>query len=240
MCSKWTIESGTYKPECPSWFEASPSVIIRGVKEMNTIQEQIQFIRSPRTAIAILENDPRAAFVGFRHVLILAVLWEFALLLWALGGATPTIPTFLKIPEEKYYFYQLIYYIPMFLVAWLFASGIAYVLSKAIGGSGSYDTILGGFGMTAFISGYFALIPDFIQGVLWTTGWVTFAEYQELTSHGFLAVIVSAYLTAYSIAYLFLYSTTIHYSQNLSKGKSVIVAVVAYFASVFLFMVIVR
>jgi len=207
---------------------------------MTIIQEQIQFIRSPRTAIAKLAGDPAAAFVGFKHVLLLAVLWELALLLWALGGATPTIPTFLKIPEEKYYFYQLIYYIPMFLVTWFLASGIAYALSKAIGGSGSYDTILGGFGMTAFISGYFALIPDFIQGILWTTGWVPFTEYLELTSHGFLAVIVSGYLLAYSVAHLVLYSATIHYSQNLSKSKSVSVAVVAYFASVFLFMIIVR
>ena len=207
---------------------------------MTIIQEQMRFIRSPRTAIAILENDPRAAFVGFKHVLFLAVLWEFALLLWALGGASPTIPAFLKIPEEKYYFYQLIYYIPMFLVAWLLASSIAYVLSKSFGGNGSYDTILGGFGMTALVSGYFALIPDFIQGVLWTTGWVPFTEYQELTSHGFLAVLVSGYLLAYSIAYLLLYSATIHYSQNLSKSKSVFVAVIAYFVSVFFFMVIVR
>ena len=207
---------------------------------MTIIQEQLQFVRSPRTAIAKLASDPGAAFVGFRHVLLLAVLWELALLLWALGGATPTIPSFLKIPEENYYFYQLIYYIPMFLVTWLLASGIAYVLSKAIGGSGSYDTILGGFGMTAFISGYFALIPDFIQGILWTTGWVPFTEYLELTSHGFLAVVVSGYLLAYSVAHLVLYSAAIHYSQNLSKSKSAFVAVIAYFASIFLFMVIVR
>ena len=207
---------------------------------MAIIQEQIRFIRSPRTAIAQLAGDPRAAFVGFKHVLILAGLWEFVLLLWALGGATVTMPAFLKIPEEDYYFYQLIFYIPMFLVAWLLASGIAYVLSKALGGSGSYDTILGGFGMAAFISGYFALIPDFIQGVLWTTGWVPFTEYQELTSHGFLAVIVWGYLLGYSVAYLLLYSATIHYSQNLSKSKSVFVATVAYLVSVLFFMIIVR
>jgi hypothetical protein len=207
---------------------------------MTIIQEQLRFIRSPGTAIADLASDPGAAFTGFKHVLTLAVLWEFALLLWALGGATPTIPSFLKIPVEQYYFYQLIFFIPMFLVVWFLASSIAYLLSKRFGGSGSYDTILGGFGMAAFISGYFALIPDFIQGVLWTTGWIPFAEYQELTSRGFLAVVVSGYLAAYSIAHLVLYSATIHYSQNLSKPKSLLVAIIAYFASVFLFMVICR
>ena len=207
---------------------------------MTIIQEQLQFIRSPRTVIAKLANDPGAAFTGFKHVLFLAVLWEFALLLWALGGATVTMPAFLKIPEERYYFYQLIFYVPMFLVTWFLASGIGYVLAKAFGGSGSYDTVLGGFGMAMSVSGYFVLIPDFIRGILWTTGWVPFAEYQELTSHGFLAGVVVSYLLAYTIAYLVLYSATIHFSHNLSKSKSVIVATIAYFVSASLFIVIVR
>jgi hypothetical protein len=207
---------------------------------MTIIKDQLQFVRSPKIVIERMASNPRAAFIGFKHVLFLAVLWEFALLLWALGGATPTIPAFLKIPDEQYYFYQLIFYIPMFPVAWLLASGIAYLLSKAFGGNGSYDTILGGFGMAASVSGYFALIPDYIQGVLWTTGWVPFTEYLELTSRGFLAVVVGCYLAGYSIAYLLLYFATIRYSQNLSTAKSVIVATIAYFVSVSFFMIIVR
>jgi hypothetical protein len=71
-------------------------------------------------------------YSAVEHVLTLAVLWEFALLLLALGGATPTIPAFLKIPAEQYYFYQLTFYIPMFLVAWLLAGGIAYLLAYSI------------------------------------------------------------------------------------------------------------
>jgi hypothetical protein len=207
---------------------------------MNIIREQLQFIRSPTIVIAKLENDPRAAFTGLKHVLFLAVAWEIALLLWALGGATPTIPAFLKIPDEQYYFYQLIFYVPMFPVAWLLASGTAYLLSRAFGGTGSYDTILGGFGMTAAISGYFALVPDFIQGVLWTTGWLPFDEYLQLTSSGIPAILVWSYLSAYSVAYLLLYSTTIRLAQKLSIWKSLCVAVVAYIVATSIFMTIVR
>ncbi|MHC4180912.1 MAG: hypothetical protein ACYSWU_25730 [Planctomycetota bacterium] len=218
----------------------APNRALRIFKEMAIIQQQMQFIRSPRIAIAQLASDPAAAFVGFRHVLFLALLWEFALVLWILGGATVTMPAFLKIPDEQYYFYQLIFFVPMFLVTWLLAGGVAYVLAKAFGGTGSYDTILGGFGMTAAVSGYFVLIPDYVQGLLWTTGWVPFTEYQELTGQGFLAVLVWSYIIAYSIAYLLLYSTTIHYSQNLSKSKSVIVAIIAYFVSAVFFIIICR
>jgi hypothetical protein len=207
---------------------------------MKIFHEQLQIVRSPRDVIERLASNPRAAFVGFRHILFLAVLWEFALLFWVLGGATVTIPAFLRIPEDQYYSYQLLFFIPMFLVTWLLASSIAYVLSKAIGGSGTCDAILGGFGMSAAVSGYFVLIPDYIQGLLWTTGWIPFAEYQELTSQGPLAVLVAGYLLAYSVAHLVLYSATIHYSQHLSRSKSVFVATIAYFVSIFFFMIINR
>lgn len=212
----------------------------RVFSQVTMIHDQLRFARSPRIAIAQLAGDPRAALIGFRHVLYLAALWEIAVLLWAMGGATVTMPAFLKLPDDQYYFYELIFLIPMFLLCWMLASGIAYVLSKAFGGRGSFDTLLGGFGMTAAVSGYFALIPDYIQGILWTTGWLPFAEYQELTSRGFPAVLVWSYLLAYNIAYLVLYSATIHHSQNLSKSKSAIVATIAYAVSAFFFLVIVR
>lgn len=172
--------------------------------------------------------------------MILAILYELAILLWALGDATPTMPAFLKIPADGYYYYQLIFIIPMILIVWLLSGGIAYVLSKALGGNGSYDTILGGFGIAALFSTYFALIPDFVQGALWATGWVPFAEYQQATSRGLLAALVWGYIVAYNVSYLILYTVTVRYSQNLGIMKSAFVAAIAFFVSASLFITIVR
>ena len=207
---------------------------------MAILTEQLQLVRSPKATIAKMASDPNAAFLGLKHVVLLAVLYEFAILLWALGGATPTIPAFLKIPDDQYYFYQLLFEIPMILIVWLIAGGIAYVLSKALGGNGSYDTILGGYGIAALVSSYFALIPDYIQGVLWTTGWVPFAEYQEATSRGPLVFLVWGYLLAFNVSYLLLYTVTIRYSQNLGKLKSAFVAAVSFYASIAIFITITR
>lgn len=209
-------------------------------QKMEILHEQLKFILAPRIVIAELASNPRAAFVGFKHVLYIAVLWEIAVLLWALGGATVTMPAFLKIPDDSYYFYQLTFMIPMFLVTWLIAAATAYLLSKSVGGIGSFDTILGGFGITAPVSGYFALIPDFLQGLLWTTKWIPFDEYQALTSRGLPAILVWGYMLAYSIAYLTLYSATVRHSQNLSRVRSIFVAAVAYALSAFFFLVIIR
>ena len=207
---------------------------------MAIFKEQLQLVFSPRTAITELASNARGAFVGFKHIFILAVLYELAFVLWALGDATVTMPAFLKIPEDRYYFYELIFAIPVFFIVWIVASGTAYLLSKAIGGNGSYDTMLGGFGIAALISAYFTLIPDFIQGVLWTTGWVPFAEYQEATSRGPLLVLVWVYIVAYNVSHLVLYTVTIRYSQNLGILKSAIVAIISYFTSIGIFITFIR
>jgi len=207
---------------------------------MAILKEQLELIRSPKTTITRLASNPRAAFVGFKHIFILAVLYELAFLLWALGDATVTMPAFLKLPEDRYYFYELIFAIPVFFVVWIVAGGTAYLLSKASGGNGSYDTVLGGFGIAALISAYFSLIPDFIQGVLWTTGWVPFTEYQEATSRGPLLVLVWGYIIAYNVSHLVLYTVTIRYSQNLGIWKSAIVAIISYFTSIGIFITFIR
>ena len=207
---------------------------------MAIFKEQLQLVRSPRTTITGLASNPRAALVGFKHIFILAVLYELVFVLWALGDATVTMPAFLKIPEDRYYFYELIFAIPVFFIVWIVAGGTAYLLSKAIGRNGSYDTMLGGFGIAALISAYFALIPDFIQGVLWTTGWIPFAEYQEATSRGPLLLLVWAYITAYNVSHLVLYTVTIRYSQNLGILKSAVVAIISYFTSIGIFITFIR
>jgi hypothetical protein len=207
---------------------------------MKTIQDQIEFLRSPKSVLIRLAGNPRAAFVGLKQVLVVAVLYEIAILLWALGADTVTLPVFLKIPEEQYYFYELAFLIPLFLVTWLLASAIAYLMSKLMGGSGRFDAILGGFGLTMAVSAYFTLIPDYIQGILWTTGWVPFAEYQELTGRGILLIIVWLYMLAYTLAHLLLYAITVQHTQGLGRARSALVAIVAFFGSFAVWITFVR
>jgi hypothetical protein len=198
---------------------------------MGIIREQIVFIRSPKLFLQNLERHPRAAFVGLKHVVVISVLYEIAILLWAFGADTVTMPVFLKIPEMYYYFYELIFLIPVFIFTWLLAAAVAYILSKAFGGVGTYDSLLCGFGLAMAVSAYFTLIPDYVQGVLWTTGWVPFDVYQELTGKGPLLFIVWAYMAAYTLAHLYFYTVTIHRTQKLPVTWSIMTALISYFCS---------
>lgn len=207
---------------------------------MLIIEDQLGFIRSPSAFLKQLGTGPRAVSVGIRNVLAIAVLYELAILLWALGSDGVTLPPFLRIPEEKYYLYELIFLIPMFIVNWLLASGIAYVTSMALGGDGSFDALLGGFGISMAISFYFSLIPDYLQGILWTTGWVPFHEYLEITSRGTLLAVVWTYMLAWLFAQLFFYSVTIRHTQGLGRLRSALVALVSFLGSFAVWITIVR
>jgi hypothetical protein len=198
---------------------------------MNMFKEQLAFVKSPRSYLKRLTADPQALAIGFRNTLIIAILYEGAILLWAFGAEDVTLPSFLRIPEQQYYFYELIFLIPLFIVTWLLASSIAYVLSRAFGGSGSYDTLLGGVGLTMAVSAYFTLIPDYIQGILWTTGWVPFNKYLEMTSQGILLIIVWTYMLMYTLSHIVLYSITLYYTQGIGKLRSLIVGIVSFFIS---------
>ncbi len=207
---------------------------------MTIFKDQLSFIRSPSLYLKRLAVDPQAMVIGFRNAITIAILYEGAILLWAFGAEDVTLPAFLKIPEQQYYFYELIFLIPIFIVTWLLASGIAYTLARALGGSGSYNALLGGVGLTMAVSAYFTLIPDYIQGILWTTGLVPFYEYLKITGEGFLLIIVWAYMLMYTLSHIVLYSMTVHYTQSLGKLRSFIVGIVSFIGSFAVWITFVR
>ena len=184
--------------------------------------------------------DSRALHKGFRNVLGIALLYEGAIFLWALGADDITLPAILPIPGQQYYYYELIFLLPLFLITWLLASSIAYVLSRAFGGRGSFDSLLGGFGLSMSVSAYFTLIPDYIQGILWTTGIVPFATYLDISGKGILLIITWTYMAAYTLSHIAFYSLAIQHTQGLSGFRSVFVGLLSFTGSFCIWITFVR
>jgi hypothetical protein len=77
---------------------------------------------------------------GLAAVLLLSILYSIAVSIsWAKGGAPAGYEPFLRIPTEYYYFWQTFFTVPVGLIDWIFFAGSAQLLSKKLGGQGSFE-----------------------------------------------------------------------------------------------------
>lgn len=208
---------------------------------MSFVHYQARFVRSPRETIVRLRTRPDSVLIGFKNVSLAACLYEVAILLWLFGEAEVTAPPFLRIPDAQYYSYEVIFFVPVFVGTWLLAAGIIYLLSKALGGTGDFDSLLGSLGVGVAVCAYFTMIPDLIQGVLFSTGWMPQDQYLALTGQGVWAVVVWAYLIGYLVSNVAAFTLSTYYTtQGLSKLKSALVGVVSFAGYFALFLTFIR
>jgi len=189
---------------------------------MSFIRYQLDLVRSPKETIERLTREPGSALVGFKNILLAACLYDFSMVLWWMGNAKVTAPPFLRIPSEQYYFYEIFFFIPVFIAAWLLAAGIIYLLAKASGSTGSYDALLGCLGVAVAVCAYITLIPDLFQGFLFSTGLVPQDQYVAVTGRGFPLVVVLAYMLGYLVSNIISFAAITHYTQGLSKFRSAV------------------
>jgi len=195
---------------------------------MSFIRYQIRFVRSPRKAIDLLREQSDAVLIGFRNVLLAACLYEVVIVLWLIGDAQVTAPPFLRIPDERYYSYEVIFLIPIFIVAWLVGAGIIYMFTRILGAAGDFDSLLGSLGTNVAVCAYFTLIPDLVQGVLFSTGWMRQDQYLTTTGRGVWAVVVGAYLLGYLASNITGFVLSTYYTQGLSKLQSTLLGLTGF------------
>ena len=110
------------------------------------------FIASPWETTARVSADPNGLWVGIIFALFFCAAYSITVLIYYFLHHKPVTKPFLPIPLEKWYLIQSITTIPMGMAAFFAYSGLAYALSKAAGGTGSFDA-------TFAIQTYALIIP---------------------------------------------------------------------------------
>jgi len=98
----------------------------------------------PGRTFAALASDPKRFQTGLRAVIGLGLLYAATSALLGAGGALVTAPAFLPFSAVNYYFFQMIFALPLFLAAWLLAAAAGRVLARLLGGRGSWKTTASG------------------------------------------------------------------------------------------------
>jgi hypothetical protein len=97
------------------------------------------FIIAPGRAADRIAADPSKLWIGFWLALMFCAAYSVTVLINHVLGQKPTWKPFLPIPLEKWYLVQSFTTIPMGLATFLAYSGVAYLLSRAVGGTGNFD-----------------------------------------------------------------------------------------------------
>lgn len=121
-----------------------------------------KFITNPSRAGEEIAGEGKALFLGFWIVFLFGFLYSITVLIYYLLGHGPVTQPFLPIPHEKWYLVQAITTIPVTLTGFLTIAGLFYIMSKAIGGKGTFDA-------TAGCVGYGGVIPWFFTCWIYET-----------------------------------------------------------------------
>ncbi|MBU2009780.1 MAG: YIP1 family protein [Chloroflexi bacterium] len=170
-------------------------------------------ITRPRNTFVRLLADSRRYRYGLISMLAIVTLYTLAILLLELADADITIPAWLAIPAENYYFWEVFFIAPVMILAWILAAGVVQVLGRCFGGDGEYEDVFTLLGFGIAVPTYTTLIADWATALLFLSGAISQTKWLQLTSHGFWQVFVLGYLGAqliWLIALFCIAAATVH------------------------------
>ena len=84
-------------------------------------------------------------------------------------GAPSTFTPWLNIPKEQYYFYNMFLVAPSMILAWFAAAAYVQVVSRALGGNGTFEATLALLGLSISVAMWTTLLHDLTMSFLSAT-----------------------------------------------------------------------
>jgi hypothetical protein len=175
---------------------------------------------------ARLLDDPARLRYGFFAVLSVALGYTLTITGIAWSGGTPSLP-WVAIPPADYFKWEALFVAPVTVLCWVLAGGVVYLLSKLVGGRGTFDDTLALLGFAIAFPTFISLIPDAARALLTSAGVLNRAAWERAVSipgtTDFL--FLWAYMIAYVLALLCLFPMAAGFAQRLRAKPAVAVGI---------------
>lgn len=171
----------------------------------------VDLVRSPRAALASMARRG-SPWAGLAPVLALGALYAGFSLLLHEGGHAPRV-TLVPIPKERYYLWQALFIVPLFVLLWLIYGLVAHGLARLAGGRGSLGASLAvlGAGYAVPLACLF-VVPDLLVYLAF--------------GHGALAPAMRVYAPLAMIGCVALSALGLMQAHRLGRGRAVAIALV--------------
>jgi hypothetical protein len=136
-------------------------------------------ILRPRRNFAALVSDDRRVRLGLLALAFNALLYTLVyIFLTRAGGAPSSFTPWLAIAPDRYYFYNQFMLLPSMVMAWLLAAAVAQLVSRPLGGRGSFEDTLSVLGFAIAIACLASLLHDLPDSFLGAVGLLDQRRYE--------------------------------------------------------------
>ncbi len=193
----------------------------------------------PHRAFRKLADDPASLLKGFKALILIGLLYTLAVIGFAVSGAVPSVPIWLSIPAHNYYFWEIFFAMPSFLLGWIMAAGVVQLLGQVgkTKGAGTFEKSLAALGFAVTLPCFITWVPEAWAVILMAMGMSQEELVEILSTPGFWQAF-ALFCQIVAVAWMFiLFALAVHAIQKLRWLKTFGITVVAW--AVFLLMMII-
>jgi len=180
----------------------------------------------PHHTFGRLVADSRSLAHGFKAVLLIGTLYTLTVIGLAAVKAEIMAPAWIPISADEYYFWEIFFAMPVVFLGWIVAAGVAQLLSRPFGGSGTFEGTLAVLAFAVTVPTFVTWVPETAGTTLILAGAMTHGDWVEATSRpGFWQVFGLAYQLVAVAWYVFLFPIAVAQAQRLRWRQSVAVGI---------------
>jgi hypothetical protein len=195
----------------------------------------------PRNAFTHLLADPRQLVYGGKAVLLIGVLYTLTVIGLAIARVPVAVQPWIAIPAENYYFWEIFFGMPVFVMGWILAAGLVQLLSKCFKGSGTFEGTFAVLGFVMTVPMFVMWIVETLLTVFILIGVMSHTQWGEMTAHpGFWQIFGIGYQLVALAWYLVLAPIAVAVTQKLHWWQAAIVGTLTVVIVGFVMVIFIR
>lgn len=202
------------------------------------ISSYFQTVYKPRKTFEelIIKDNPYKRSLVYISIPIVCYSLMYIFLTIA-NGAPSTLTPWLNISKENYYSINRFLLAPSMIICWFTATSFIQVISRLLGGTGTFEQTLSTISLSISIAMWGALIHDLPMSFLSAVGVIDARQHEiAMNSPTIFRTILWVCYSIYFIAFFTLFSLSVRVVHKLNWLKSIIIGALAFiiFQTIFL------
>lgn len=184
-------------------------------------------VTRPLSTLRSLSSHPRGVRWSAYAVAMLCLLYSLTVAGLHSIGVSATVQPWLRIPAEEYYFWEVYLIFPVYFGCWILAAGFVQLVSRSVGGQGSFEGNLATLGFVIVIPWLLTWLVETAGLIMISLNLFTLQQWQwVIGEHPLGKVFIIAYQLLAILWQVILVPLAVHASQGLSPLRSILLAVV--------------